>query len=49
MTDNFVCWRREGIVVGDWWLKLKATAQVFWGEGGKGKGRLQRKQMREVL
>ena len=35
-------------MAGDRWLKLKAMAQVYWGEVGRAKGRLRRKQMKEV-
>ena len=48
VSDNIAGWRREGVVAGDRWLKLKAAAQVYWGEVGRAKGRLRRKQMKEV-
>ena len=48
VSGNIAGWRREGVVAGDRWLKLKAAAQVYWGEVGRAKGRLRRKQMKEV-
>ena len=43
MADSIAHWREEGLVIGDQWLKLKAAAQVYWGEVGRVKGRIRKK------